>query len=143
MPQRHSKYTPGNFKLTVRKSATGKGLFAEVDIPKGACIIEYIGKPISEAAAARDNGKYYFEVGKNKTIDGNIPENLARYINHSCVPNCEADGPAGKVFILALKRIRAGSELFYDYGEEYFERHIEPKGCRCEKHRGTRARMLK
>jgi len=141
MKKRASKYTPGGFRLRVRKSKTGKGLFTEVDIPKGACIIEYVGKPISEEAAARDEGKYYFEIGRNKTIDGNIPANLARYINHSCTPNCEADGPAGKVFILALKRIKAGNELFYDYGEEYFDRHIKPNGCRCAKH--TEARVLK
>jgi len=133
MKGRTSKYTPGGYSLAVRRSKTGKGLFAEQDIPKGVCIVEYIGRPISEKEAESDNGKYYFEVGRNLTIDGNIPTNIARYINHSCLPNCEAMGPRGKVFIFSSKRIKAGTELTYDYGEEYFDRHIKPKGCRCEK----------
>ncbi len=128
-----TKYKPGGYSLIVRRSRTGKGLFTEEDIPKGACIIEYIGRPVSEERVARDNGKYYFEVDKNVTIDGNIPANIARYINHSCRSNCEAIGPRGKVFIFSRKNIKAGSELTYDYGKEYFERHIKPKGCLCEK----------
>lgn len=128
-----SRYVPGGFALRVRRSATGRGLFAEEEIPKGACIIEYTGKPVSEEAAIQDAGKYLFEVAKGKTIDGNIPSNTARYINHSCRPNCEAYGPPGRIFIFSLRRIKAGEELFYDYGEEYFDRHIKPKGCRCVK----------
>lgn len=133
MKKRKSKYTPGDFKLRVRKSKAGKGLFAEEDIPKGVCIVEYTGKLISEEKAAEDDGKYYFEIARNKTIDGNIKSNIARYINHSCAPNCDAIGPTGRVFIFSTKRIKAGTELFYDYGKEYFDKHIKPKGCRCEK----------
>jgi SET domain-containing protein len=133
MQKRTSKYTPGNFKLRVRRSAAGKGLFTEEDIPKGVCIIEYIGKPVSEEVAIRDAGKYLFEIAPNKTIDGNIKENTARYINHSCAGNCEAIGPRGRIFIFSRKRIKAGEELTYDYGKEYFDRHIKPYGCRCAK----------
>lgn len=128
-----SKYTPGGYALRVRKSATGKGLFAEEDIPKGVCVIEYTGRVVSQEEADRDAGKYLFEISKTKTIDGNIPSNTARYINHSCAPNCEARGRAGRMFIFSIKRIRAGEELSYDYGEEYLDRHIRPKGCRCPK----------
>ncbi|PIR83293.1 SET domain-containing protein-lysine N-methyltransferase [Candidatus Kaiserbacteria bacterium CG10_big_fil_rev_8_21_14_0_10_56_12] len=133
MAGRRSKYTPGEYKLRVRRSHTGKGLFTEQDIPKGACIIEYIGKPVSEEIALRDAGKYLFGVAPNRTIDGNIPENIARYINHSCAGNCEALGPAGRIFIFSRKKIPAGTELTYDYGKEYFDRHIKPRGCRCAK----------
>lgn len=133
MKKRKSKYTPGAYVLRVRRSQTGKGLFAEQDIPKGVCIIEYIGKIVSEEVAERDRGKHLFETDKNKTIDGNIPSNLARYINHSCAPNCEAAGPKGRVFIFSLKRIKAGTELSYDYGKEYFDEHIKVRGCRCSK----------
>jgi SET domain-containing protein len=134
-----SKYTPGGFALRVRKSETGKGLFAEEDIPKGACVIEYTGRLVSEEEAERDGGKYLFTVAKNKTIDGNIPSNTARYINHSCRPNCEAIGPSGRVFIFSTRRIKAGEELTYDYGKEYFDQHIAPKGCRCAKCKPRRA----
>ena len=133
MATRRSKYTPGGYKLRVRRSKAGKGLFAEEDIPKGVCIIEYIGKPVSEEVAIRDAGRYLFEIGKNKTIDGNVRENIARYINHSCAGNCEAVGPRNRVFIFSRKRIPAGTELSYDYGKEYFNRHIKPIGCRCNK----------
>ena len=128
-----SKYTPGNFRLRVGKSATGKGLFAEEDIPKGVCIVEYTGKPIPEAEALVSKKRYLFEVAKNKTIDGNIPSNLARFINHSCRPNCEADGHKGRMFIFSKRRIAAGEELAYDYGKDYFDEHIKPRGCRCAK----------
>lgn len=127
------KYVPGGYALRVGRSATGRGLFAGENIPKGACIVEYIGRPIGEAEASRSNGKYLFEVARGRTIDGNIPANLARHINHSCAPNCEAIGPSGRVFIFSTERVAAGEELVYDYGKEYFDRHIEPKGCRCRK----------
>ena len=130
---RKSKYTPGGYALRVRKSLTGKGLFTEEDIPKGACIIEYTGKVVSEEVAIRDRGKYLFTVAKGITIDGNVSSNIARYINHSCASNCEAIGPRGKVFIFSTKRIKAGEELFYDYGKGYFDEHIKPHGCRCSK----------
>ncbi len=133
MTKRKSKYAVGNFSLRVKRSATGKGLFAGKEIPKGACVIEYVGRSVTEEEKRGDYGKYLFWTGKKTMIDGNIPSNTARYINHSCVPNCEADGPSGRVFILSLRKIKEGEELTYDYGEEYFDRHIKPKGCRCLK----------
>ena len=131
--KKRGKFEVGGYALQAKRSSAGLGLYAQEAIPKGACIIEYVGRPVTEEEADRDQGKYLFEIGKNKTIDGNIKENLARYINHSCRPNCEADGPTGRVFILALRNIKPGEELNYDYGKEYFDRHIQPKGCRCIK----------
>jgi SET domain-containing protein len=135
MKKRISKYTPRGYKLSVRRSASGKGLFADDEIPKGVCVIEYTGRVIGNKEAEESGRKYLFEVNAKKTIDGNIPSNRARYINHSCVPNCEAIGPGKKIFIFSRKRITAGTELTYDYGKEYFDQFIKPKGCRCEKHR--------
>lgn len=116
--------------MRVKRSATGKGLFAEEAIPKGSFIIEYIGRPASKAEAEDDTLKYLFETGRG-TIDGNVKENIARYINHSCAPNCDADGPRGRVFISALRTIKPGEELVYHYGKEYFDTHLKPIGCRC------------
>jgi len=129
---RKSKYTVGNFNLKVKKSATGKGLFAVDPIPKGSCIIEYIGKPVPEKDQEK-GGRYFFWTGRKTMIDGNIPENKARYINHSCRPNCEAEGPNGHIYILSIRNIKAGEELTYDYGDEYFETYLKPKGCKCVK----------
>ncbi len=125
------KYIPGTHKVRVKKSSAGRGLFAEEAIPKGACIIEYTGRPATLEEMARDEGKYLFWTGKTTMINGNIPSNKARFINHSCAPNCEADGPPGRIFIVARRAIRAHEELSYDYGKEYFDKHIKPKGCRC------------
>jgi SET domain-containing protein len=65
-------------------------------------------------------------------IDGNIRENMARFINHSCAPNCEVDIRKRRVFVFALRDIEPGEELSYDYGEEYFEMHLAGI-CRCTK----------
>lgn len=122
-----------NFTLRVGRGLSGKGVFAMEAIPKGKRIIEYIGRevPVEEQEAA--TGRYLFTTGRKKMIDGNIKENLARFINHSCRPNCEAKGPSGKVYIYSLRKIRAGQELTYDYGDEYFDDYIKPVGCKCVK----------
>ncbi len=133
MKKRKSKYTVGDFNLRVGKSATGKGLFAVDPIPKGSCIIEYIGTEVKEAEQYTTNSKYLFWVGKGKMINGNIPANKARYINHSCKPNCEIEDPKGRIFVFSLRKIKAGEELTYDYDTEYFDEYIKPKGCKCVK----------
>lgn len=128
-----SRYSPKNLKLKVGKSGTGKGLYALENIPKGICIIEYIGVVVPEEKTSTINSKYLFEVGKNKTINGNVKENTARYINHSCKPNCEAEGPEGRVFIFSIKNIKAGEELTYNYGDEYYDEYLSKGRCLCGK----------
>ena len=130
---RKSKFTPGGYQLRVKRSKTGRGLFAEEAIPKGACVIEYIGRNVSEKEQYENRGKYLFWTGKDTMIDGNIPENTAKYINHSCVPNCEIDVRKRRIYIFTNRAIAPGDELNYDYDTEYFEQHIKPKGCRCSK----------
>jgi SET domain-containing protein len=131
------KRTVGKFALRVGRSRAGRGMFACEDIPKGACIIEYIGKEVSDAEMVRDRHRYLFAVSAKKTIDGYVRENRARFINHSCRPNCEAGGPNGRVFIKARRRIKTGEELTYHYGKEYFDKFIKPKGCKCAKCTGA------
>ena len=132
MPTR-SKFTPGDYKLRVGRSSAGLGLFAENAIPKGVCVIEYVGKTISKEEETTSKSKYLFEISKDKTIDGKPKWNKAGYINHSCRPNCEAEINKGRVFIFTKRAIKPGEELNYDYGKEYFNDHIKPFGCRCEK----------
>lgn len=119
--------------LAVKKGVNGLGLFAKVDIKKGDCIIEYVGEIITEDEANRRGGKYLFQTGRNRHIDGKDRSNTARYINHACRPNAESDIKKGRVFISAVKNIKAGEEIFYDYGKEYFNEYIKPKGCGCVK----------
>ena len=112
-------------RIQVRRSGVhGKGVFALQNIPEGETIIEYVGEVISWKEAMRrhphdpkdPNHTFYFEVEDSRVIDAKHGGNSSRWINHSCNPNCEADEVDGRVFIKALRNIRAGEELNYDYG---------------------------
>ncbi len=133
MNKKKSKYESRGYKLLVKRSSAGLGLFTGEPITKGSCIIEYVGRTISKEEEYTSRSKYLFEINSKKTIDGQARTNKARYINHSCRPNCEPKIYNGRVFILAKKNIRAGEELCYDYGKEYCDEHIKPYGCRCVK----------
>jgi SET domain-containing protein len=74
-----------------------------------------------------------FEINSRWTVDGSVRSNIGRYANHSCRPNAESALNRGKVILRAIKAIEPGEEITYDYGEEYFELFIRPKGCRCAK----------
>ncbi|MEK7604622.1 MAG: SET domain-containing protein [Patescibacteria group bacterium] len=121
--------------VRVGRSSAGLGLFATRSFKKGERIIEYFGRVISKEEEYSSRSKYLFEIHSRKTIDGATRENIARYINHSCKPNCEPELVRGRIFIDAIKTIKPGDEFTYDYGEEYFDEHIKPKGCRCHVHR--------
>ena len=128
------KYEPGNYDLQVKRSSAGLGLFAGEDIPKGVCVIEYVGRVISEEEERTSRSKYLFSVTKKKTIDGKPKWNKAGYINHSCRPNCEVEIHAARVFIFTRRAIKKGEELTYDYGKEYYDEHIRPCRCAAAKH---------
>lgn len=122
-------------QVKVRRSSAGLGLFAAEDIPKEQLIIEYTGDRIDEDEANRRGGQYLFNVTENLTIDGKGRDNTARYINHSCDPNAEAehDEDEDRIYIRACKDIKVGEEITYDYGEDFFKDIISKKGCRCRK----------
>ena len=119
--------------FVVKRTKTGLGLFATKSIPKGKRIIEYTGPLISNEEFERRNGKYFFAVNSKWTIDGSPRTNVARYINHSCRPNAEALLTGRRVWIWSKRNIKAGEEIAYDYGKDYFEDIIKPMGCGCEK----------
>lgn len=128
-----------NVDFIIKKTSTGLGLIATKPIPKGKRIIEYFGPLIANEIAERSNGKYYFGVNTKWSIDGSPRRNIARYINHSCKPNAEAFvSQSRRVWIWSRRKIKAGEEITYDYGKEYFEGIIEPMGCRCEKCRAKK-----
>ncbi|MBL8548977.1 MAG: SET domain-containing protein [Hyphomonadaceae bacterium] len=128
-----SKYTPGDYDLSVKRSYAGLGLFTNSAIERGKCVVEYYGRELTEEEERTSRSKYLFEVSATKTIDGTERDNVARYINHSCRPNCEAVIAKGRVFIFARRGIKPGEELTYDYGKNYFNTFIKPNGCRCDK----------
>jgi uncharacterized protein len=139
-------------RIAVRSSGVhGKGVFAEVNIAEGETLIEYKGEIITWPEALRrhphdpsdPNHTFYFSIDEKHVIDGKINGNSARWINHSCDPSCEADEQNGRVFIKALRNIKAGEELNYDYGLVIDERYTPklkaeyPCWCGSKNCRGT------
>lgn len=139
-------------KLIVRRSGVhGKGVFAARPVQAGERLLEYKGERISWKEAVRrhphnpdePNHTFYFALEDGRVIDGNVDGNSARWINHSCAPNCEAEEIDGRVFIQALRDISLDEELFYDYGLVIDERQTKKLkkeyACHCgaRKCRGT------
>ena len=123
-----------NPRFSIKRAAAGLGLFAQEPIQKGTRIIEYTGPLVSnEEVERRKAGKYFFGVNSKWAIDGSARSNIARYINHSCRPNAEAIVTGRRVWVWARRNIKAGEEITYDYGQEYFDDHIKPVGCKCQK----------
>ncbi|TDP72936.1 hypothetical protein DES47_102682 [Roseateles toxinivorans] len=129
----------------------GKGVFALAALQRDEVIIEYKGEVIDWPEALRrhphdpsqPNHTFYFHIDDERVIDANVGGNAARWINHACQPNCEADEADGRIFIKALRAIKPGEELFYDYGlvidERYTPKLKKQFECRCgaKKCRGT------
>lgn len=133
----------------------GKGVFAKTSISKGTPIIEYEGERISWKHAERrhphdpdqPNHTFYFSLEDGRVIDANHGGNAARWINHSCKPNCEAQEGSyagdARVFIFAKRDLKPGEELFYDYSLDVEGRVTKQMKkdyeCRCgaKRCRGT------
>ena len=116
----------------------GRGLFASKKIPRDTEIIEYVGETISKEESdrrgwerferAQETGEaavYLFTLNETYDIDGDVEWNSARLINHSCDPNCEAVIDGDHIWIIALRTIKKGEELYFNYGFdlENFEGH--------------------
>ena len=131
--------------IIVRKSKIhGTGVFARTDIPEGTRVIEYVGDRITKAESDRryeiawersqhgndDKGVVYiFTLNKRHDIDGSVRWNTAKYINHSCDFNCETDVIKGRIWIIAMRDIKKGEEVSYNYGYDYDAYEDHP--CRC------------
>lgn len=109
----------------------GYGLFARVPVSAGDFILEYTGRHVPSKVADAMKSRYLFEIDEHWTVDGSTRSNTARYINHSCDPNTEAEIEDGKILIYATRDIAEGEEVTIDYGEEYFDEFIRPSGCCC------------
>jgi SET domain-containing protein len=135
--------TRGNHNYAVKRTATGLGLFALNTIPRDKRIIEYTGEIITGEEIDKKGGKYLFELDPNRAIDGTSRSNLARYINHSCRPNAKAYTSGNRIWVWSLRAIQAGEQITINYGKEYFDEHIKPVGCKCEKCAGRQKRQHK
>jgi SET domain-containing protein len=138
-------------KITTRRSAIhGNGMFAVAPIAKGERLIEYKGRrrtheevDAGETGDIESGHTFLFTLNDEYVIDANYGGNAARWINHSCDPNCEAvleeddgdDRRKDRVFIEAIRKIKPGEELSYNYGIRLEEKHTpELKKiweCRC------------
>ena len=121
----------------VKKSnIDNRGLYAAERIKAGTKIIYYKGKIITKKETERnpkyDNDKaiYLFNLNSRYDLDGDFSYNTARLINHSCNPNCEVAGKGLKLWIFALRDIKKGEELSYDYGFG-FDENYKDFICKC------------
>src|SRR5436309_10812494 len=117
--QRSAQLSP---PLEVRRSGVhGRGVYATQFIPEGTRIIEYTGQRVSwEDAPNDENNPHTFNFGleSGEVINPEIGGNEARWINHSCDPNCEAIEEDNRIFVYSICDIEPGQELFYDYAME-------------------------
>jgi len=124
-------------RLIIRSSdIDAAGCFTLADVPKGTCVLEYIGERITKADGDQRYEDrpftYLFGVGDGETvIDG---YGMAMFVNHSCEPNCETEEEHGRVYIVTLRDVAADEELTYDYwlydGEDEMPCHCGTKSCR-------------
>ena len=120
----------------------GKGVFARKNIPKGTKIIEYVGNIVSSKEGLRiyeeqlkkskETGVgavYIFQLNRKQDIDGDVPWNPAKYINHSCNPNCKYKIINNHIWIFSIRDIKKGEELNYDY--DYDLDNYQDHLCKC------------
>jgi SET domain-containing protein len=110
----------------------GSGVFARRDIPADTRVLEYIGERLTKAESLRRRklGNFFvFIVTDQFDIDGAVDWNPARFINHSCAPNCDARMEDERIWIIARRDLRAGEELSFNYGYDLqdYEDHV----CCC------------
>lgn len=110
----------------------GTGGFACADLPPGARLLEYVGEKIDKAESRRRceaNNQFIFSLDDQWDLDGNVPWNPARFLNHSCTPNCDAEYHDGRIWIVTRRDIRAGEEITFNYGFDLDDYKQYP--CRC------------
>jgi len=110
----------------------GQGLFAGQDIKQGTRILPYVGEKISKAESTRRlerGNSYIFSFNEHYDIDGQMLKNTARYINHSCDPNCEIELTTRTIWIVAIRDIHTGEELTYNYGYDIKDYQEHPCAC--------------
>ena len=110
----------------------GTGGFAKTAIRKGTRILEYLGEKITKSESlsrCEQNNAYIFTLNDQQDLDGNVPWNPARFINHSCAPNCEAEKDDDRIWVIAIRDIQAGEEITFNYGYDLVDYKDSP--CLC------------
>ena len=117
-----------------RSKLHGWGVFLLEDINKNKRIVTYDGEKITAKESADREDRYLrcgeiwcFRLNRRWVIDANVGGNVARFINHSCVPNCYSNVIDGRIWIIAGRRVTKGEELTYNY----FTDGDKEIPCRC------------
>lgn len=113
-------------------SIHGTGGFAKVRIARGSRLIEYVGTVIDKEESLRrciENNPYIFTLDDERDLDGDVAWNPARFLNHSCVANCDAELVGGRIWISANRDIEPGEEVTINYGYDLTEYKEYP--CQC------------
>lgn len=108
------------------------GGFARDRIAPGTFVIKYMGDSITKSESLRrceSSNHYIFALDEEYDLDGDVDWNPARFINHSCDPNCEARLEDGGIWIISLREIRAGEEITFNYGYDLEDYEDHP--CKC------------
>jgi len=137
------KPTSSQYVVVRRSKIHGTGIYAKKDISKGTNVIEYVGYLITKKEAddiadrelenhnknSENGAVYIFDLNKKQDVNGNVSWNTAKWINHSCDPNCETEGDDDSIWIQAIGDIKKGAELTYDYCYDLdsYESHL----CKC------------
>ena len=114
----------------------GTGGFARSNIPSGTRVIEYVGEKITKQESlvrCERSNEYIFAIDDVHDLDGNVDWNPARFLNHSCEPNCEAQFAGGRIWIVAIREIRAGEELTFNYSYDLTDYREHPCHCGANK----------
>ena len=120
------------FVITKNSAIHGQGCFAGRAISAGSRVIEYVGERIDKMESLRRceaGNEYIFALDETHDLDGFVEQNIARFINHSCAPNCEAELEGGKIWIIARRDIAPGEELTFNYGYDLVDYNEHP--CHC------------
>lgn len=126
--------TAGNLIAFQSSLIHGRGGFATAEIPVGTRLIEYLGERISKAESQRrceGGNPFIFHLDEQTDLDGDVEWNPARWLNHSCEPNCDAEEEDGRIWIATTRAVAAGEELTFNYGYDLADYRDYP--CRCGK----------
>jgi SET domain-containing protein len=127
----NDQVTASDLELRV-SGIEGRGLFARTQIHAGDQLVEYTGERISKEESLRrcmEGNNYIFSINDDFDLDGSVESNFARFINHSCAPNAEAQLENDRVWIIALRDISPGEEISFNYGYDLDDYREHP--CRC------------
>ena len=110
----------------------GTGGFACADRPAQTRVLEYVGERIDKHESldrCMRGEPFIFHLDEQWDLDGNVEWNPARFLNHSCAPNCEAELLDGRIWIMTIQAVRGGEEITFNYGYDLIDYREHP--CRC------------